>query len=146
MWFYFILLIRWSMPIKFGMSTKRSTGWHNWPITNCFGLRSQHRRMIFWDMRPSLKRFGNISQFCRILFDYKYCIRITLIRPHGIGVATGEMCANRVIFKQLLQANAIEFCQIDSARIGGVNEILAVYLMAKKLNGIVNIMNSICEI
>lgn len=45
------------------------------------------------------------------------------------------MCANRVIFKQLLQANAIEFCQIDSARVGGVNENLAIYLMAKKLNG-----------
>lgn len=46
------------------------------------------------------------------------------------------MCANRVIFKQFLQANAIEFCQIDSARIGGVNEILSVYFMAKKLNGL----------
>ncbi|CAD1473594.1 unnamed protein product, partial [Heterotrigona itama] len=56
------------------------------------------------------------------------------LRPHGIGIATGEMCANRVMFKQLLQARAIDYCQIDSARIGGVNEILAVYLMAKKLN------------
>lgn len=51
-------------------------------------------------------------------------------------MATGEMCANRVMFKQFLQAKALEFCQIDSARIGGVNEILAVYLMAYKLNGI----------
>lgn len=57
------------------------------------------------------------------------------LRPLGIGVATGEMCANRVIFKQMLQAKALDYCQIDSARIGGVNEILAVYLMAKKLNG-----------
>lgn len=56
------------------------------------------------------------------------------LRPHGIGVATGEMCANRVMFKQLLQARAIDYCQIDSARIGGINEILSVYLMAKKLN------------
>src|SRR5262245_52943978 len=39
-----------------------------------------------------------------------------------IGVATGEACANRVIFKQLLQAKAIRFCQIDSCRVGGVNE------------------------
>lgn len=45
------------------------------------------------------------------------------------------MCMNRVMFKQLMQANAIEFCQIDSARLGGVNEILAVYFMAKKFNG-----------
>src|ERR1700743_2747550 len=33
------------------------------------------------------------------------------LKPHGIGVATGEMCQNRVIFKQLLQDNAISFCQ-----------------------------------
>jgi len=49
-----------------------------------------------------------------------------------IGVATGEQCQNRVIFKQLLQANAIRFCQIDSSRLGGVNEVLAVLLMAAK--------------
>ena len=52
------------------------------------------------------------------------------IKP--IGVATGEHCANRVIFKQLLQARAISFCQIDSCRLGGVNENLAVMLMAAK--------------
>ena len=49
-----------------------------------------------------------------------------------IGVATGEHCQNRVVFKQLLQAEAISFCQIDSCRLGGVNEILSVLLMAKK--------------
>ena len=49
-----------------------------------------------------------------------------------IGVATGEHAANRVIFKQLLQANAITFCQIDSCRLGGVNENLAVMLMAAR--------------
>ena len=49
-----------------------------------------------------------------------------------IGVATGEHAANRVIFKQLLQATAISFCQIDSCRLGGVNENLAVILMAAK--------------
>ena len=47
-----------------------------------------------------------------------------------IGVATGEACQNRVIFKQLLQADAIRFCQIDSCRLAGVNEVLAVMLMA----------------
>ena len=49
-----------------------------------------------------------------------------------VGVATGEHCANRVVFKQLLQAKAISFCQIDSCRLGGVNENLAVILMAAK--------------
>ena len=51
-----------------------------------------------------------------------------------IGVATGEHCHNRIMFKQLLQARAIAFCQIDAARLGGVNEVLAVLLMAAKFN------------
>jgi L-fuconate dehydratase len=51
-----------------------------------------------------------------------------------IGVATGEQSQNRVIFKQLLQLNAIKFCQIDACRLGGVNEVLAVVLMAAKFN------------
>ncbi|XP_008533525.1 mitochondrial enolase superfamily member 1 isoform X1 [Equus przewalskii] len=52
--------------------------------------------------------------------------------PLGIGVATGEQCHNRVIFKQLLQAKALQFLQIDSCRLGSVNENLSVLLMAKK--------------
>jgi L-fuconate dehydratase len=51
-----------------------------------------------------------------------------------IKVATGEMCQNRVIFKQLMQAKGLGVCQIDSCRIGGVNEILSVLLMAKKFD------------
>ena len=49
-----------------------------------------------------------------------------------IRVATGEVVQNRVIFKQLLQAKAIRFLQVDSCRMGGVNEVLAVLLMAAK--------------
>jgi L-fuconate dehydratase len=49
-----------------------------------------------------------------------------------IKVATGEHCQNRVLFKQLFQANAIGFCQIDACRLGGLNEVLAVLLMAAK--------------
>ncbi|MBV9662629.1 MAG: fuconate dehydratase [Actinobacteria bacterium] len=49
-----------------------------------------------------------------------------------IAVATGEHAHNRVMFKQLMQANAIGFCQIDSCRLGGVNEVIAVLLMAAK--------------
>ena len=54
------------------------------------------------------------------------------LRP--IGVATGEHCQNRVMFKQLMQAGAIDYCQIDSCRLGGVNEVLAVLLMAAKFD------------
>lgn len=53
----------------------------------------------------------------------------------GIGavkVATGEMCQNRVLFKQFIMRGAIDVVQIDSCRLGGVNEILAVMLMAAK--------------
>ncbi len=49
-----------------------------------------------------------------------------------IKVATGEHVQNRIIFKQMLQAHAIDFCQIDACRLGGVNEVLAVLLMAAK--------------
>ena len=49
-----------------------------------------------------------------------------------IDVATGEHCQNRVIFKQLMQADAIRFCQLDACRLGGVNEVLAVLLLAAR--------------
>jgi L-fuconate dehydratase len=49
-----------------------------------------------------------------------------------IGIATGEHVQNRVMFKQLMQAQAIDFCQVDSCRLGGVNEVLAVLLLAAK--------------
>jgi L-fuconate dehydratase len=51
-----------------------------------------------------------------------------------IRIATGEHCHNRVMFKQFMQADAIDICQIDSCRLAGVNENLAVLLMAAKFN------------
>jgi L-fuconate dehydratase len=53
-------------------------------------------------------------------------------RESGVRVATGEHCQNAVMFKQLLQAGAIDVCQIDSCRVAGVNENLAILLMAAK--------------
>jgi L-fuconate dehydratase len=49
-----------------------------------------------------------------------------------IKVAAGEHCQNRVMFKQLLQSDAIGFCQLDACRLGGVNEVLSVLLLAAK--------------
>ncbi len=49
-----------------------------------------------------------------------------------VRIATGEHCHNRVMFKQLMQANAIDVCQIDSCRVAGVNENLAILLLAAK--------------
>lgn len=54
------------------------------------------------------------------------------LKPYGIGVATGEHAHNRIVFKQLLQAEAIDVCQIDSCRLAGVSEVLSVLLMAAK--------------
>jgi len=51
-----------------------------------------------------------------------------------IKVATGEHCQNRVMFKQFMQSGAIDICQIDSCRVGGVNEILSIMLIAAKYN------------
>ena len=50
----------------------------------------------------------------------------------GVRIATGEHCQNRVVFKQFMQAQAIDVCQIDSCRLAGVNENIAVILLAAK--------------
>lgn len=49
-----------------------------------------------------------------------------------VGVATGEHCHNRVMFKQLFQAEAIDYCQLDTGRLASINEIVAVLLLAAK--------------
>ena len=54
------------------------------------------------------------------------------LEGQGIGVATGEHCHNRVMFKQLFQARAISYAQVDACRLGGVNEVIAVLLLAAK--------------
>jgi L-fuconate dehydratase len=54
-----------------------------------------------------------------------------------VRIATGEHCHNRVMFKQLMQAGAIDVCQIDSCRVAGVNENLAILLLAKKFGVVV---------
>ncbi|MFM8353592.1 MAG: enolase C-terminal domain-like protein [Gammaproteobacteria bacterium] len=47
-----------------------------------------------------------------------------------VRVASGEHCHNRVMFKQFLQAGALDVVQLDACRLGGVNEVLAVLLLA----------------
>src|SRR6185437_122846 len=49
-----------------------------------------------------------------------------------VRIATGEHAHSRVMFKQLMQADAIAVCQLDSCRLGGVNEVLAVLLLAAR--------------
>ena len=91
-----------------------------------------------WDVGEAIARMHDLRKFNPLWIEEPtspddvlgHAAIARAIRP--IGVATGEHCANRVMFKQLLQADAISFCQIDSCRLGGVNENLAVMLMAAK--------------
>jgi L-fuconate dehydratase len=91
-----------------------------------------------WDVGEAIERMRGLAEFRPWWIEEPtspddvlgHATIARAIRP--IGVATGEHAANRVIFKQLLQARAIDFCQIDSCRLGGVNENLAVILMAAK--------------
>ena len=54
------------------------------------------------------------------------------LKPHNIGVAAGEQVPSPVIFKQLLKSGALTHCQIDATRLAGVNDVIAVILMAAK--------------
>jgi L-fuconate dehydratase len=91
-----------------------------------------------WDVQEAIARVGELAEFNLLWIEEPtspddvlgHAAIARAVAP--IGVATGEHCANRVLFKQLLQAQAIGFCQIDSCRLGGVNENLAVILMAAK--------------
>jgi len=93
-----------------------------------------------WDVAEAINRVTELAQFQPWWIEEPtspddvlgHAAIANAVRPLGIGVATGEHCANRIVFKQLLQAHAIDFCQIDSCRLGGVNENLAVILMADK--------------
>jgi len=93
-----------------------------------------------WDVNEAIARVGELAPFKPWWIEEPtspddvlgHAAIAQAVRPMGVGVATGEHCANRIIFKQLLQARAIDFCQIDSCRLGGVNENLAVILLAAK--------------
>jgi L-fuconate dehydratase len=102
----------------------------------------QHTLMIDanqrWDVDEAIARVKALSRFNLLWIEEPtspddvigHAAIAHAVAP--VGVATGEHCANRVLFKQLLMTGAISFCQIDSCRLGGVNENLAVILMAAK--------------
>lgn len=91
-----------------------------------------------WDVEEAIERARELSEFKPWWFeeptspdDILGHARIRREAP-GVRIATGEHCHNRVMFKQFFQAQAIDFCQIDSCRLAGVNENLAVILLAAK--------------
>jgi L-fuconate dehydratase len=91
-----------------------------------------------WDVDEAIANMANLARFNPLWIEEPtspddilgHAAIACAVAP--MGVATGEHVQNRIIFKQLLQANAIRFCQIDACRLGGVNEVLAVLLMAAK--------------
>lgn len=91
-----------------------------------------------WDVSQAIDQMRELSQFNPVWIEEPtspddilgHAVIAKAIAP--IGVATGEHCHNRVMFKQFIQARALKFCQIDSCRLGGVNEVIAVLLMAAK--------------
>ncbi len=97
-----------STPTSGGESVKRSTGWRNWRSSTRTGSRSRPHPMTCSATSPSVEqctRYGS---------------------PRASTSRTGS------IFKQLLQAEAIDVVQIDACRVGGVNENLAILLLAAK--------------
>ena len=93
-----------------------------------------------WDVKEAIQNMENLSKFNPWWIEEPtspddilghLAIR-KAISP--VKVATGEHCQNKVMFKQFLQSGAIDICQIDSCRVGGVNEVLSIMLMAAKFD------------
>jgi L-fuconate dehydratase len=91
-----------------------------------------------WDVEEAIDRMKELSRYNPLWIeeptspdDILGHARIAK-EIHPVKVATGEHCQNRVMFKQFLQAGALHFCQIDSCRVGGVNELLGIIMMAAK--------------
>lgn len=93
-----------------------------------------------WDVPQAIEWIGHLAEFRPWFVEEPtspddilgHAAIAKAISP--IPVATGEMCHNRVMFKQFMQAGGMQVCQLDSCRLGGVNEVLAVLLLAAKFN------------
>ena len=94
-----------------------------------------------WEVEQAIKWMKNLSEFNPYFIEEPTSpddiIGHKKIREaiYPIKVATGEAVQNRIIFKQLISENAIDIVQVDACRMGGLNEVLAVQLMASK-NGL----------
>jgi len=91
-----------------------------------------------WSVNEAIANIRRLAQYDPWWFEEPTCPDdvlgyATIARAVApVKLAGGEQCQNRVLFKQFLQSGAIGFCQIDSCRLGGVNEVLSVILMAAK--------------
>jgi L-fuconate dehydratase len=90
-----------------------------------------------WDVDEAIRRLRDFSKFDLVWVEEPTSPDDVLghakIRAEGgVPVATGEHVQNRIIFKQLMSAKALDFVQIDATRVGGVNENIAIMLLAAK--------------
>jgi L-fuconate dehydratase len=91
-----------------------------------------------WEIKEAIAAMSHLADFAPLWIEEPTSPddmlgHATIARAVApIRVATGEHVQNRIIFKQLFQTNAIGICQIDACRVGGVNEVLAILLMAAK--------------
>ena len=91
-----------------------------------------------WDVEQSIKHINAYKKF-NLLFveeptspdDVLGFVKIKKAIGN-INLASGEACGGRIMFKQFLESGAMNICQIDSCRLGSINEILTVLLMAHK--------------
>jgi len=93
-----------------------------------------------WDVQETIENMTKLSEFrpiwieeptnCDDVVGHRDIARALAKLKNPVGVATGEVAQNKVIFKQLLSEDAIEFCQIDSCRMASPSEVLSVLLMA----------------
>ncbi|MFM2278740.1 MAG: hypothetical protein RLZZ444_971 [Pseudomonadota bacterium] len=93
-----------------------------------------------WEVKQAIDWVKKL-QFCKPFFieeptspDDVFGHRAIREAVAPVKVATGEMCQNRIIFKQMIANGAIDIVQIDSCRMGGLNEVLGVLLLAAKFN------------
>jgi len=115
--------------LRRGRIVREEIGWANWLMVDAnqkWGVDEAIRRTIqlaelqpWWMEEPTSP--DDILGHARIRRE-----------AAPTRIATGEHCHNSVMFKQLMQAGAMDVCQIDSCRVGGVNENLAILLMAAK--------------
>ncbi len=98
--------------------------------------------MQVWDVDEAVRHMTRLAEFKPLWIEeptssddiYGHAKIGRALKKFDIAIATGEMCQNRVMFKQFLAAGAMDYCQIDACRIGGVNEIISVLLLAAKFN------------
>ena len=103
--------------------------------------------LLLTDANQNLGDWRNAASYMKELAEYKllfieeaiayndvvgYIELRKALEPYGIGVAGGEQAPDAITFKQLLAGGGLTHCQIDGARVGGVNELFAIVAMAAK--------------